>query len=85
MRGAHLLGIHAQLFAQAQALIVGGDAGPQNEVVDHLAHLPGAGRTEMENIRCEAGKGRAAGLERRFLARTQDQQLAADRRLLAAR
>ncbi len=38
-RRAQLFRIYTQRFTQAQALVVGRHAGPQNEVVHHLADL----------------------------------------------
>jgi len=77
--------LDAERFGEAQAFVVRHDACPQDEVVHHLADLPGAGRAEMEDVRGERAEGRPAGFERRFVAGAVDEQLAGDGGGFAAR
>jgi len=49
-----ILKLEVACFAEAQALVVRRGAGPQDQVVHHLADLAGAGGAQMKDVR---GKG----------------------------
>ena len=63
-RLAQGVAVDAELIAELEALVVGRDAGPENQIVDHLADLAGAERAEVKNGIGEGGEGRPAGVER---------------------
>jgi hypothetical protein len=83
-RGAEALRVGAERFGQAKAFVIGGDTGPQDQVVDHLADLSCAEIADMEDRvsecferRPDCGKGgrvaadhsqHLAGLGRRLAA-----------------
>ena len=73
-----------RLLGELEAFLVGRDAGPQDQIVDHLADLAGAERAEVKH---RVGKGREcrpAGVEDGLVAAAHDQELALLRRALAA-
>src|SRR5262245_4582763 len=78
------LAVDAELLAELEALFVRRNAGPQDQVVDHLADLAGAERAEVKH---RVGKGRErrpASIERRLVAAAHDQELALDRGAFAS-
>src|SRR5438477_5345790 len=62
-RRAQLVGVDAERFAETQAFVVGGSAGPEDQVVDHLADLAGAGRAEMKDVGGKGAERGTAGVE----------------------
>src|SRR5262245_47171914 len=84
-RGAQALHIDPEPLRQLEALVVGGNARPQDQVVDHLADLPRPQLAEMKDTAGEARKRRFARLESRGIAADHHQQLARLGRRFAAR
>src|SRR6266446_4744323 len=73
-RRAQALRIDPEPLRQLEALVVGGDARPQNQVVHHFADLPRPQLTEIEDAAGEARKRRLARLESLGIAADHDQQ-----------
>src|SRR5438093_2919444 len=67
-RRAQLVGVDAERFAETQAFVVGGSAGPEDQVVDHLADLAGAGRAEMKDVGGKGAERGTAGVESGWVA-----------------
>ena len=84
-RLAQPLGIDAQRLPEPQAFIVRRHAGPQDEVVHHLADLPRARRPQMEDVRRECTENGSAALEGIGVARAVDEELARRRSRFPAR
>src|SRR5262245_27380053 len=84
-RGAQALRIDPEPLRQLEALAIGRNARPQNQVVDHLADLARAQLTEMKDAAGEARKRRFARLESFRIAADHYQQLPRLGRRLAAR
>src|SRR5436190_13731589 len=84
-RLAQLLRVDAERFAEAQAFVVRRGAGPEDEVVDHLADLAGARGAEVEDVRGKGAERRPAAFACLLVAGAEDEELAFLRRALAAR
>src|SRR5215472_3846344 len=84
-RRAQALLIDPEPLRQLEALVIGRNARPQDQVVDHLADLARAQLTEMKDAAGEARKRRFARLESFRIAADHHQQLPGPGRRLAAR
>ena len=83
-RRAQPLLVDPELLGELEALVVGRDARPQDQVVHHLADLPGPQVAEVEDAAGEAFERRPACLESLRIAADHHQELAGLGRRLAA-
>ncbi len=84
-RGAQLFLVDAEPFAEAEPLVVCGHAGPEDDIVHHLADLAAAERPEIEDVRRESLEDRTTRLEDLRISSTHDQHRPALGGLGAAR
>src|SRR3970282_389100 len=84
-RLAQPLRVHAERLSEPKTFVVRRHAGPEDEVVYHLADLSRPRRTQMEDVRGKRAERGPARFEGRIIARPVDEKLPGHRGGFAAR